>query len=287
MSNVVVGLLHPGEMGAAVGQCLAKCGITVLWASAGRGPATAARAAAFDDAGTVAAMASRADVILSICPPHAALIVARQVSDAGFAGLYADCNAISPATAREVAGIVAAGGAAFADGGIVGLPPGAPGGTRLYLAGERAGEVAALFTGTALDARVIPGDIGAASALKMSYAAWTKGTGALLLAIRALAGAEGVEDALLAEWELSMPGLEARCERAAQSAAANGWRWIAEMEEIAASMTAHGLPGGFHQAAADIYRRVANSTDGDDFSTVLNALVEYDPRRTSRPEHTR
>ena len=200
-------------------------------------------------------MASRADVILSICPPHAALIVARQVSDAGFAGLYADCNAISPATAREVAGIVAAGGAAFADGGIVGLPPGASGGTRLYLAGERAGEVAALFTGTALDARVIPGDIGAASALKMSYAAWTKGTGALLLAIRALARAEGVEDALLAEWELSMPGLEARSERAAQSAAANGWRWIAEMEEIAASMTAHGLPGGFHQAAAGIYRR--------------------------------
>jgi 3-hydroxyisobutyrate dehydrogenase-like beta-hydroxyacid dehydrogenase len=176
------------------------------------------------------------------------------VADAGFAGLYVDCNAVSPGTAREIGAVVVAGGAEFVDGGIVGGPPVAPGDTRLYLAGEEAGEVAALFTGSALDARVISAEVGAASAVKMSYAAWTKGTAALLLAIRALAQAEGVEAALLAEWELSQPGLEARSSRAASSAAAKGWRWIAEMEEIAASMTAHDLPGGFHQAAAKIYR---------------------------------
>jgi hypothetical protein len=92
----------------------------------------------------------------------------------------------------------------------------------------------------------------------MSYAAWTKGTAALLLAIRAMARAEGVEDALLAEWALSQPSLPARSEQAAGSAAAKGWRWIGEMEEIAASMAADGLPPGFHQAAADIYRRSAS-----------------------------
>ena len=90
----------------------------------------------------------------------------------------------------------------------------------------------------------------------MAYASWTKGTAALLLAARALARAEGVEDVLLAEWGISQPGLAERSARAAGAAAAKGWRWIAEMEEIAATMAAVGLPKGFHQAAAEIYRRV-------------------------------
>jgi hypothetical protein len=89
----------------------------------------------------------------------------------------------------------------------------------------------------------------------MAYAAWTKGTAGLVLAARGLARAEGVEDTLLAEWALSQPGLVDRSARAARSAAAKGWRWIAEMEQIAAAMAAAGLPEGFHQAAAEIYRR--------------------------------
>jgi hypothetical protein len=292
--GVVVGLLHPGEMGAAVGRCLTGQGHTVLWASEGRGPATAARAAGFDDVGTVHAVAARADVILSVCPPHAALDVAARAA-AGFRGLYVDANAISPATVREVAAIVGTGG--FVDGGIIGLPPTEPGRTRLYLSGSRAPEVAALFAGSPLGAHVIaaepgagsapastgsalastgsaPAPAGAASALKMAYAGWTKGTSALILAIRALARAEGVEDALLAEWAMSQPALAARSEGAAASAAAKGWRWIAEMEEIAAAMTADGLPGGFHQAAAEIYRRAGTDPDLD---TVLTALIEPTP----------
>jgi 3-hydroxyisobutyrate dehydrogenase-like beta-hydroxyacid dehydrogenase len=256
-----IGLLHPGEMGAAVGRCLRAAGHTVLWASAGRGDATAARArdAGLTDAASVAEVAGVARIVLSICPPHAALDVAREVAKCGFRGVFVDANAISPATARSVGTIIADGGGTFVDGGIIGSPPVAVGQTRLYLSGEHASTVAALFAGTVVDARIVPGGagVGAASAVKMSYAAWTKGTAALLLAIRALARAEGVEDALLAEWALSQPSLEARSEQAARSAAAKGWRWIAEMEEIAASMTADGLPGGFHQAAADIYRRSA------------------------------
>ena len=172
-----------------------------------------------------------------------------------------DANAISPATAREVAGIVAGDGASYVDGGIIGTPPVAPGFIRLYLSGTRAEEVRALFDGTAVAVRVVGrvvgGEVGAASAVKMAYASWTKGSAALLLAARALAQAEGVEDTLLAEWRLSQPGLEERAGLAAGAAADKGWRWIAEMEEIAASMAADGLPAGFHQAAADIYRRSA------------------------------
>ena len=253
-SASVIGLLHPGEMGAAVGRCLTGAGHEVLWASEGRGPETAARAraAGLADAGTAAEMAERADLILSICPPHAALDTAWAVQ--GFGGLYVDANAISPATAREVALMVEEGGATYVDGGIIGLPPAMAGSTRLYLSGEQAPAVRHLFDRTPVDARVIGGGTWAASAVKMAYASWTKGTAALLLAARALARAEGVEDVLLAEWALSQPALADRSVGAARSAATKGWRWVAEMEEIAATMAAAGLPEGFHRAAAEIYR---------------------------------
>jgi 3-hydroxyisobutyrate dehydrogenase-like beta-hydroxyacid dehydrogenase len=259
MSSKTVGLLHPGEMGAAVGRCLAGAGHRVLWAREGRSEATAARAsaaglAAVADAGEIV---QRSDIIMSVCPPHAAVDVARQVAGFGFGGIFVDANAISPATARQVAAIVKPGGADFVDGGIIGQPPSAgPGHTRLYLSGERAAAVRRLFEGTAVDARIVERDlVGAASAVKMAYASWTKGSAALLLTARALARAEGVEEALLAEWAMSQPELSGRSQGAAGSAGAKGWRWIGEMEEIVAAMEAAGLPAGFHQAAAEVYRR--------------------------------
>jgi len=250
----VIGLAHPGEMGSEVGRCLVGRGHQVLWASERRGTATAERArrCGLADVGTVGELARRADVIVSVCPPHAALDVAAQVR--GFGGLYLDANAISPRTASEVAAIVEPGGATYVDGGIVGPPPTAAGSTRLYLSGPAAGQVRDLFAGTPLDARVVTAGPFAASAVKMAYAAWTKGSAALLLAARALADAEGVSDVLLAEWELSQPGLEGRRAGAARSATAKGWRWVAEMEQIAATMDAAGLPAGFHQAAAAVFR---------------------------------
>jgi 3-hydroxyisobutyrate dehydrogenase-like beta-hydroxyacid dehydrogenase len=282
-SEPVIGLLHPGEMGAAVGRCLTGAGYEVLWASEGRGPQTAARAraAGLTDAGTPAEVADRADVIFSICPPHAALDVAWAVQ--GFGGFFVDANAISPATAREVALMVEEGGATYIDGGIIGMPPPpSPGrGTRLYLSGEEADAVRGLFDGTTLDARVILSGLWAASTIKMAYAAWTKGTAALLLAARALARADGVEDALLAEWAISQPSLADRSQAAADSAATKGWRWVAEMEEIAASMTAAGLPDGFHQAAAEIYRRSPRAepgaADGQVVDRVLAAITGDGP----------
>ena len=278
MGKNLIGVLHPGEMGSAVGACLTRRGLTVLWASAGRSPATADRAAAagLRDVGTASEMSSQADVILSVCPPHAALEVARSV--AGFRGIYVDANAVSPATTRKVAEIVTAGGASYVDGGIIGAPPRSPGDSRLYLSGLWAEEISHLFTGTPLDARVIGDQIGRASAVKMAYAAWTKGTAALILAIRALARAEAVEQTLLAEWELSQPTLTARSHSAARSATEKGWRWVAEMEEIAATMAAVGLPPGFHQAAAAIYTRVPHATNSaptnePPLTTVINALL--------------
>jgi hypothetical protein len=174
----------------------------------------------------------------------------------GFTGTYVDANAIAPETARTIAGLHER----FVDGGIVGPPPDRPGTTRFYLSGADAETIAALFAGTNVDARVISGEPGAASALKAAYAGWTKGSGALLLTVRELARAEGVEDALLAEWRLSIPELEQRLAGAERSARRKSWRWVGEMEEIARSMAANDLPTGFHDAAADVFRTTSEET---------------------------
>jgi 3-hydroxyisobutyrate dehydrogenase-like beta-hydroxyacid dehydrogenase len=243
----VIGVLHPGAMGAAVAACLAEAGHDVAWASEGRSRETAARASGLRDVRSIGALASGCELLLSICPPHAAVDVAHSV--AGFGGTYVDANAVSPQTARAIAGII---GPAYVDGGIIGPPPVRAGTTRLYLSGTRAGEVAAVFEGTPLEARAIEGEL-TASALKMTYAAWTKGSAALLLAIEATAAELGVERLLREEWELSQPDAAGRLGAARTAADAKGWRWVGEMREIAATFAAAGQPDGFHLAAAEVY----------------------------------
>jgi 3-hydroxyisobutyrate dehydrogenase-like beta-hydroxyacid dehydrogenase len=243
-------------MGAALGAELRRAGHDVSWASDGRSAATKERAeeAGLHDAGSLQALVAASEVVLSVCPPHAAEDVAQAVAATAFAGTFVDGNAVAPATARHIAELVAP--ARFVDGGIVGPPPHQAGTTRLHLSGAAAADVAALFTGTTVEARVHPGGPGAASAVKVCFAAWTKGTAALLLAIRALADAEDVTDGLLAEWATSMPELAARSD-AARGTAPKAWRFVGEMEESARAFADAGLPGGFSQAAAEVYAKVA------------------------------
>jgi 3-hydroxyisobutyrate dehydrogenase-like beta-hydroxyacid dehydrogenase len=274
-------LFHPGEMGAAVGAALASRGFRVLWASQGRGAQTSARAktASLEDAFTIEHAVKAAEVLISVCPPHAALTLAREVAADGFDGIYVDANAISPATAREIGTVIEAAGGTFVDGGIIGLPPTAQKQPTLYLSGAQAAIIAALFTGTNIHAEVIEGGAGAASALKMCYAAFTKGTTALLAAVCALAGHEGVERPLLESWRQTLPDVPRQSERAA-AAASKAWRWSGEMDEIAASFGAAGLPEGFHRASAEVYRRLEsfkNRTTPPSMAEVTQALQRSAP----------
>jgi 3-hydroxyisobutyrate dehydrogenase-like beta-hydroxyacid dehydrogenase len=137
------------------------------------------------DAGTLPALVERCGLVLSVCPPHAAIQVARMVAASGFAGTYVDAHAVAPTTAWALSAVVERAGGRFVDGDLIGGPVRPGGATRLYLSGPDAGEVAALFASTDLETVALGGDVAAASALKMCYAAWTKGTSALLPAIRA------------------------------------------------------------------------------------------------------
>lgn len=277
-SGVDIGILHPGAMGSSVAAAAISAGNRVWWCSSGRSRASAERAesAGLRSCTTLEDMLEQCDVIISVCPPANAVEVASAVAGAarstGFEGVFVDANAISQATAAAVAEQFGSddleGRVLVVDGGIVGPPAWKPGTTRLFLAGERSGEIASLFDDTALgtvvmgarnDGRndVAGGGYGSASALKMAYAAWTKGSSALLAAVGEYAEAAGVADELVSEWNLSQPGLADRLQGTLELVGPKAWRFVAEMHEIADSLASEGLPDGYHRAAAATYEAMA------------------------------
>jgi 3-hydroxyisobutyrate dehydrogenase-like beta-hydroxyacid dehydrogenase len=261
-----VGLLHPGQMGAALGAALRAGGTTVLWASDGRSDATAHRAASegLEDAGTLAALVAASDVVVSICPPAAAADVAAAVAAEGFTGPFLEANAIAPARAVELARLLPG----LVDGAVIGPPPRRPGTSRLYLAGDHAGALAALFADGPLEAVVLPGEVGSASALKMAFGGFNKGALALAAQAQAIAARYGVERWLAAEGEGT--GYLDAPERLG-SAAAKAWRWAPEMDEVAATCAALGLPDGLPRGAAALFERWAARRDEQDVA-VAEAL---------------
>jgi 3-hydroxyisobutyrate dehydrogenase-like beta-hydroxyacid dehydrogenase len=201
--------------------------------------------------------------VICICPPDSAVETAHSVAKLKFRGIYVDANALAPATTRDVGAIVETNGATFVDGGIIGLPPTAPGVCRLYLSGAQAGDVARLFERSVLDTVVLDGGIGAASALKMCYAAWNKMSLLLLASVRAVAEHEGVQQALMHEWRITQPALAKRLDYSISNAR-KAWRWSGEMEQIASTFSSAGVPPGFPLAAAEICRRLSAFKDQSD-----------------------
>lgn len=260
---MTIGLLHPGAMGASVGACAAAAGHPVSWVSTGRSSNTRARAdaAGLKACDSLAELTAEATLIISLCPPAAARATATAVLASGFDGIYVDANAIAPTTATEIALAVEAAGAHYVDGGVIGPPALTAGTTRLCLSGDRADEVAACFRGSVLETIVLEAGGCAASALKMCYAAWSKGSSALLLAVAALAARSGVSTALQQEWQRSQPGLGEQLAADATRNAPKAWRFAGEMEEIAATFSAADMPPGFHTAAAAIYAALADFRD--------------------------
>jgi len=271
-----IGILHPGAMGISVAATAQRSGYEVTWASQGRSDASRKRAAdhMLTDVGTLRQMCLSSEIIVSVCPPHAAESVADEVIAAGFQGLYLDANAISPQRARRIGGKIGAAGAVFIDGGIIGGPAWESGRTWLYLSGAEAKAVAECFAAGPLETEVISAESGDASALKMCFAAYTKGTTALLCAILGAADGLGVREPLRRQWSRGGSNFADQTEVRVRQVTAKAWRFAAEMEEIAATFSSANMPDGFHLAAAEIYRRIAHLQDTCEpsLTTVLAAL---------------
>ena len=276
-----IGILHPGEMGVSVAATLRNAGHAVLWISEGRSQQTRARAAQhhLTEVQSLKALCAQCTLIVSVCPPSAAETVADAVAAQGFAGIFLDANAIAPQTTVRIAEKMEAAGIRFVDGGIIGGPAWEPGRTWLYLSGKAAQEISPLFQAGPLETEVIGPTIGSASALKMCFAARTKGITALLCAVLATAEQLGVRDALERDWARRDPDLVPQTQQSVRRVTAKAWRFAGEMQEIAATFAAAGLPDGFHRAAAEVYQQLArfkNAPDLPELTAVLAALIAGD-----------
>jgi len=275
-----VGVLHPGEMGVTVLESLVANGVSATWVKEGRRESTIQRASSVPSLDTLEELTDSVETIISVCPPSAALEVALNIFDKGFKGIYVDANAISPLESRKISELF---GAAFVDGGIIGPPAKEAGTTRIYLSGMRSREVVDLFEIGPLEAIALsdssdPEEITAASALKMAYAGFSKGSSALLLAVNAFARKSGVLEALHKEWEISAPGLVRRSQNTAVSISRKAWRFGAEMDFISESFDEKNLPPEFHQGASALYGALEEFKDQPpaELISLLGALSRMD-----------
>ena len=273
-----IGILHPGEMGISVAASI-DSGNQVYWVSQGRSHQTQLRAEKHNltECDSLGQLCQTSEIIISVCPPRAAEDVAKSVMQNSFKGYYLDANAIAPQHATEIGRMLEDHGIHFIDGGIIGGPAWKPNETWLYLSGKHANVIAQCFTSGPLETRIIGDEIGKASALKMCYAAYSKGTTALLASILATAESLGVRKELYEQWNMDDSKFSAQTDRRVTRTTAKAWRFEGEMHEIAATFQAAGLPNGFHEAAAEIFHRMADFKDMPEtpqLNDILKALLQ-------------
>jgi 3-hydroxyisobutyrate dehydrogenase-like beta-hydroxyacid dehydrogenase len=266
MGVSTVGILSPGDMGHSIGQFLHGNGLRVLTCLEGRSERSRelARKAGFEDVASLDDLVQQVDTLMCVLVPARATEVAERVAAAmqrtGATPLYVDCNAIAPNTVRGIAETISAAGATVADVGIIGPPPRKPG-TRFYASGPGAEQFAALRD-HGLDVRIVGDEIGQASGLKMCYGALTKGLQALATELLVAARLMGLEQTLRDEQEASMADVLGWVEAQMPIMPPKAYRWVGEMEEIAATFADLGMTPDILNGAADIYRMVADTPIG-------------------------
>ena len=259
-----VAIMSPGDMGHAVGQVLSESGIDVITCTDGRSQRTKnlAEKAGLRQVATLEDMVIQADLVLSIMVPSKAMSFVREISphfeSSKTPTYFADCNAVSPQSALAMAEVINQAGGKFIDGGIIGTAPTKGDTPRFYVSGPDASVVMEL-DGRGIIVKAIGNKVGQASGIKMCYAALTKGTNTLHVALLTAASRMGLTDDLRKEFEFSQKSHLAAMEKGISRLPANAHRWIGEMEEIAATFENLGVTPNFHKGAAEIYKML-NST---------------------------
>lgn len=284
MTTPVVAILAQGAMGSGVAARLAAHGVTVLTNLVGRSAASAARAAAAGMRAVPLAGLAEADAFLSILPPDQAEATAAALAPVFAATprppLYADCNAVSPETMGRIAATLGGHGLRVVDAGIIGGPPREGyAGPVVYASGPDATALAALLAGRGLDLRVVEGPVGAASALKMSYAGITKGLVAIGSAMMLAATRAGAADALRAELAASQPALSAWFARMVPAMYDKAYRWAGEMQEIADFTRTDAGASAIYGGAEAFYARLADPAAAQEIAALRAFLGGGAPPR--------
>jgi len=246
MSFEQIGILNVGEMGYHWARLLRSHGATVLTYARDRSDVTRQRCenAQVEQLESLEALVGRADVIVSIVIPSAALDVARRVGAAalkvGREGLvFVDANAISPMTAGAIEAQLKPAGVGFVDGCIIGSAQRLEKAS-VYVSGpgaERLQDLGAF----GLSIRVLGEKVAQASAFKVVYAGLTKGLAGLLTEL--LMGAKRFDllDEILDRYEESFPGLTQKVGGGITSLPLHAGRRSEEMAELAETFRHFGL----------------------------------------------
>ncbi|RKT18161.1 3-hydroxyisobutyrate dehydrogenase-like beta-hydroxyacid dehydrogenase [Streptomyces sp. 1114.5] len=260
----IVGILHPGSMGAAVAACARPNAARVLWCPAGRSVATVARAeqAGLEPVDNLDTLVKQAHVILSLCPPAAAEQLAHTVAERRYAGIYVEANAINPERMTRIAEVLSRSARAVVDGAVIGSPPINGKKTQMYLSGsfDAIPLVEGLFAGSAVATPVLGEEVGRASALKLAYSSYQKASRVLAAVAFGAARAHGVDDALLDVAGKRQGSYLVETGYIAKTAA-RAWRWGPEMDEAADMLSAVGLPDEMLRAVSQTLARWQDSKD--------------------------
>ncbi|MFJ9447161.1 DUF1932 domain-containing protein [Kitasatospora sp. NPDC101235] len=264
LDQPVLGVLHPGSMGAAVAACAVSAGARVLWCPSGRSAATVLRAeqAGLEPVADLGALLERAEFVLSLCPPAGAEDVAREAAEFGFDGVYVEGNAISPERIERIASLVGRSARAVVDGAVIGSPPVGSKTTRLFLSGpvDATSLVARVFAGTSVSTPVLGEEIGQASGLKVAYTTYQKASRVLAALAYGLAQHHGVDQALLDVAGARQGSYLVETDYIAKTAS-RAWRWAPELEEAADTLRAAGLPDEVMRAVAGTLRYWTDAKD--------------------------
>ena len=257
-------MLSPGDMGHVVGQRLISHGMPVMTCLEGRSERTRGLAAkaGIGDVPTYGDLVRETDMILSIMVPGEAVKAARKVAgalrDTGETTVYADCNAVAPATGREIDGIIREAGGRYVDASIIGGPPRPGTNTKFYASGPDVEAFQAL-SDYGLEVRPLGPEVGQGKGIKMVYGALTKGLTAITTQLLMAANEMDLYDALEALHEETQGVQLQRMRRAVPNMPNRSRRWVSEMEEIAKTYGALGITPKMYEGAAEFYRFVGGT----------------------------
>lgn len=269
LSIETLAVISPGDMGHAVARTLLEHGLRVVTCLAGRSERTKAlsRRAGIEEIASLEELVKASDLILSIVPPSQAIRLSRQVAGilerTKAKSYFADCNAVSPQTARTIDAIITAAGGRFIDASIIGSPPGKGESPRFYASGPHA-SVMSKLDGKGIKICLIGDEVGRASGIKMCYAAWTKGSQALWISLLTTAKILGLSEELREELLYSQSAVYKQIEKQIPAIPVKARRWIGEMEEIASTFETAGLTPYFHKGASETYRMVGSTPLADE-----------------------
>jgi len=265
--NNSIGVTSPGDMGQGVALCLKEMGFNVCMASDGRSARTRSlgEKAGLTDCGSLEKLVQTCDMVLSILDPGAAVTNARAVAAAckatGRKVVFVDCNAVAPQTMHEITDIMSAAGCTTIDAGIIGPPPRKGAKQRFYVSGPNAG-IMNRINSPQINVRIAGDKIGDASAVKMCYAALTKGSIALGTELLVAARKLGVDKALEAELSGSQADKYEGLLKGAAGMPFKAYRWVPEMNEIAKTFGDVGMTPKIYQGASELYAQIATTPQG-------------------------